>query len=253
MMQQNALAETAGAYPKVVIVDDDDGFRDILGINLGEEGFDVLAFANGEDALGYFENDGHADIILLDWKMPGLTGLEVLRRIRGRGIEIPVVFLTVMSEEIYEEAALAGGAVDFVDKGRSLSIILKRMRLILDGSKGDAPGGDGHAETVLRIGDLELRNDISRASWKGQRVGLTVSEYNIVALLATKRGEDVSYRQIYDLVRGQDFAAGYGPEGFRTNVRSFIKRIRGKFREIDENFEQIENYPGFGYRWVAER
>ena len=253
MMQHNALAETVGAYPKVVIVDDDDGFRDILGINLGEEGFDVLAFANGEDALSYFENNGHADIILLDWKMPGLTGLEVLRRIRGRGIEIPVVFLTVMSEEIYEEAALAGGAVDFVDKGRSLSIILKRMRLILDGSKGDASGGEDNAETVLRIGDLELRNDISRASWKGQRVGLTVSEYNIVALLATKRGEDVSYRQIYDLVRGQDFAAGYGPEGFRTNVRSFIKRIRGKFREIDENFEQIENYPGFGYRWVAER
>ncbi len=253
MMQHNALAETVGAYPKVVIVDDDDGFRDILGINLGEEGFDVLAFANGEDALSYFENNGHADIILLDWKMPGLTGLEVLRRIRGRGIEIPVVFLTVMSEEIYEEAALAGGAVDFVDKGRSLSIILKRMRLILDGSKGDASGGEDNAETVLRIGDLEPRNDISRASWKGQRVGLTVSEYNIVALLATKRGEDVSYRQIYDLVRGQDFAAGYGPEGFRTNVRSFIKRIRGKFREIDENFEQIENYPGFGYRWVAER
>ncbi len=253
MMQQNALAETVGAYPKVVIVDDDDGFRDILGINLGEEGFDVLAFANGEDALSYFENAGHADIILLDWKMPGLTGLEVLRRIRGQGIEIPVVFLTVMSEEIYEEAALAGGAVDFVDKGRSLSIILKRMRLILDGSKGDAPGDEDNKETVLRIGDLELRNDISRASWKGQRVGLTVSEYNIVALLATKRGEDVSYRQIYDLVRGQDFAAGYGPEGFRTNVRSFIKRIRGKFREIDENFEQIENYPGFGYRWVAER
>jgi two-component system response regulator ChvI len=60
---------------------------------------------------------------------------------------------------------------------------------------------------------------------------------------------DVTYRQIYDVVRGKDFAAGYGSEGFRANVRSFIKRIRKKFREADPDFEGIDNYPGFGYRW----
>jgi two-component system response regulator ChvI len=59
----------------------------------------------------------------------------------------------------------------------------------------------------------------------------------------------VRYRDIYDLVRGEGFTAGVGPEGYRANVRTFIKRIRQKFREIDERFDSIENYPGFGYRW----
>ena len=65
----------------------------------------------------------------------------------------------------------------------------------------------------------------------------------------TQQGGDVSYRQIYDIVRGKDFVAGYGPDGYRANVRSFIKRIRKKFRDVDDSFDGIENYPGFGYRW----
>jgi two-component system response regulator ChvI len=71
-----------------------------------------------------------------------------------------------------------------------------------------------------------------------------------VRLLANADDTDVSYRQIYDLVRGKDFIAGYGEEGYRVNVRSFIKRIRQKFRDVDDSFSCIENYPGFGYRWV---
>ena len=63
-------------------------------------------------------------------------------------------------------------------------------------------------------------------------------------LLANADDTDVSYRQIYDLVRGKDFIAGYGEEGFRVNVRSFIKRIRQKFRDVDDSFSCIENYPG---------
>ncbi|MFQ6019027.1 MAG: helix-turn-helix domain-containing protein, partial [Kiloniellaceae bacterium] len=65
-------------------------------------------------------------------------------------------------------------------------------------------------------------------------------------------GGDATYRQIYDIVRGKDFAAGYGSEGFRANVRSFIKRIRKKFRDVDPEFDRIDNYAGFGYRWLDE-
>jgi two-component system response regulator ChvI len=77
-----------------------------------------------------------------------------------------------------------------------------------------------------------------------------LTEFQIVRLLASSADTDVSYRQIYDLVRGKDFIAGYGEEGYRVNVRSFIKRIRQKFRDVDDTFDCIENYPGFGYRWV---
>jgi two-component system response regulator ChvI len=162
----------------------------------------------------------------------------------------------MLSDEIYEENALKWGAVDFIDKSRRLPIILGRLRLITEGAKPiPASAGQaavGAAETagsVLRRGQLELRQDIHRAYWRDTQVDLTLSEFGIVRFMAFQAEGDVTYRQIYDVVRGKDFAAGYGSEGFRANVRSFIKRIRKKFREADPEFEGIDNYPGFGYRW----
>ena len=246
----------AGVAPvvRVALVDDDDLFRESLGLNLTDEGFDVVSFDRGEPALTFFAEGGSVDIVLLDWRMPKMDGIEVLRQMRARGIDLPVIFLTVLSDQIYEEAALAGGALDFVEKSRSLPILLRRMSLILDGAKGaNDDQAEASAETagqsVHRLGKLELRLENSRALWDGTRVDLTLTEFNIVRLMATRPDEDVSYRDIYDLVHGKGFMAGYGPSGYRANVRAFIKRIRQKFRAIDEAFDCIENYPGFGYRW----
>jgi two-component system response regulator ChvI len=80
---------------------------------------------------------------------------------------------------------------------------------------------------------------------------LTLTEFNILSRLARKADEDVSYRELYDLVHGKDFLAGRGAGGYRGNVRTFIKRIRKKFRAIDPDFDHIRNYAGFGYRWMA--
>ena len=235
------------------IVDDDDLFRESLGLNLAEEGYEVVDFDSGEGALDYLLNGEAAHAVLLDWRMPGLDGLGVLRFLRQSHIATPVIFLTVLSDEIYEEAALQWGAVDFIDKSRRLSIILQRLKLITEGAKAITSAGDGEQESpTLRKGPLELRLDIKRAFWRDLQVDLTVTEFAIVSLMINQKNADVSYRQIYDLVRGKDFVAGYGPEGYRANVRSFIKRIRKKFRDLDESFDQIENYPGFGYRWREE-
>ena len=238
---------------RVVIVDDDDLFRESLGLNLAEEGYEVVDFDSGEGALDYLLNGEAAHAVLLDWRMPGLDGLGVLRFLRQSHIDTPVIFLTVLSDEIYEEAALQWGAVDFIDKSRRLSIILQRLKLITEGAKATTSAGDGEQESpTLRKGPLELRLDIKRAFWRDLQVDLTVTEFAIVSLMINQKSADVSYRQIYDLVRGKDFVAGYGPEGYRANVRSFIKRIRKKFRDLDADFDQIENYPGFGYRWREE-
>jgi two-component system response regulator ChvI len=238
-------------------VDDDDLFRESLGLNLADEGFEVVSFERGQPAVDWFRQGGAVDIVLLDWRMPKMDGLEVLREMRSAGIDTPVIFLTVLSDQIYEEAALAGGAVDFVEKSRSLPILLKRMQIILDGRKGE-PAQEPTAEAdplaqqtgTLHFGDLELRLDGSRALWRGVRIDLTLTEFNIVRVLASRPGQDVSYRDIYDLVHGKGFVAGYGPAGYRANVRAFIKRIRQKFRAVDGGFDMIFNYPGFGYRWT---
>jgi two-component system response regulator ChvI len=229
--------------PHLLLVDDDDLFRESLGLNLIDEGYEVTSFANGRDVLAYLDQGGGADVMLLDWRMPNLTGLDVLRQIRAAGTTIPVIFLTVLSDDIYEEAALESGAVDFIDKSRRLPILLRRLQLIAEGGR---PAGEPEParNSALQLGQLTLRFDVSRAVWGGRVLDLT--------LLAEKAGQDVGYREIYDLVHGKNFIAGHGSEGYRANVRTFIKRIRKKFRDVDAGFDHIENYAGFGYRWAAE-
>ena len=161
------------------------------------------------------------------------------------------IVVTAFSDDIYEEAALDSGAVDFVDKSRRLPILLKRLQLIAEGGRPSGEPEPARA-SALQLGRLTLRFDISRAVWAGQAVDLTLTEFKILTLLAEKAGQDVGYREIYDLVHGKNFIAGHGSEGYRANVRTFIKRIRKKFRDVDSRFDHIENYAGFGYRWTAE-
>jgi two-component system response regulator ChvI len=236
--------------PHLLIVDGDDLFRESLGLNLVDEGYEVTSFANGQDALSYLDR-GSADVMLLDWHMPNTSGIDVRRRMRAVGITIPVIFLTVLSDDIYEEAALEGGAVDFIDKARRLSILLKRLQLIAEGGRSVAELEATQAPS-LHLGRLMLRFDTNRALWAGRAADLTLTEFRIVRLLAEKAGQDVGYREIYDLVHGKDFIAGNGSEGYRANVRTFIKRIRKKFCDVDPGFDHIENYASFGYRWTAE-
>lgn len=243
------LEQNAAEAAKIVVVDDDDLIRESVEQNLVDAGFRVTSFGDGVSALRHFAGGGAGDLVLLDWKMPEMNGIEVLKRLRGSGIGVPVIFLTVLSDQIYEEAALSGGAVDFVEKARSFSILLKRINLILGGSKGRRPTGNGGAHGILAVGPLELDLASSRAAWNGQRLDLSLTEFRIVHHLARHNGSDVHYRELYDLVHGEGFIAGEGGEGYRANVRTFVKRIRQKFRDIDPDFECIENYPGFGYRW----
>jgi len=79
-----------------------------------------------------------------------------------------------------------------------------------------------------------------------------VGEYNIVEVLALNAGNYVSYRAIYDVLRSPGFISGHGVEGYRTNVRSALKRVRHKFRALDPDFSAIESYMSFGYRWHAD-
>jgi len=225
-------------------------FRESLVQNLSDAGYTTLGFEDGASALTHLAQANVPDCILLDWKMPGMTGIEVLRELRRQKIEVPVVFLTVLSDQIYEEAGLLGGAVDFIEKSRSFQIVSRRVELIINGTKGwDTSKGQRGQPLVVKQGGIHLRCDVNRAFWKDQRIDLTLTEFRIVEYLVRRAGQDIRYRELYDIVHGAGFAAGEGEIGFRANVRAFIKRIRQKFRDVDPTFTAIENYPGFGYRW----
>jgi len=244
-MQQIERAANRG---HVMVVDDDDLFRESVSTNLADAGYSIEAFPGGAEAIDYLCGEPTAELVLLDWKMPGISGIEVMQRLRAEKIDIPIIFLTVLSEQIYEEAGLLGGAVDFVEKSRSFAILQRRIELILGGDKkrlqAQSPGtGQAHDGLVLRF-------DSRRALWRDASVDLTLTEFNIISYLTEHADRDVSYREIYDIVHGEGFMAGDGEIGFRTNVRAFIKRIRQKFRDVDPKFSRIKNYPGFGYRWL---
>jgi two-component system response regulator ChvI len=100
-------------------------------------------------------------------------------------------------------------------------------------------------------GDLALHPATARALWRQRDVGLTIMEYKIVALLVSRKGELQTYRAIYDTAHYEGFVAGSGDQGYYTNVRSIMKRIRRKFLAVDPGFAAIENEQGVGYRWRA--
>jgi len=236
---------------RAIIIDDDDLFRESLSHNLRDLEFEVMDFPNGQSALDHLASkDNWPDIILLDWKMPQMNGIEVLKTLRRSDIDVPVIFLTVLGDQIYEEAALAGGAVDFIEKSRSFTILRRRIELVISKSSDRSGGAAAEDEPAsLSVGPLTLNLKSHRAYWQGTEVDLSITEFRMVHLMASRPDQDVSYRELYDLVHGQGFHSGYGAEGYRGNIRTFIKRIREKFRRLDEGFADIENYPGFGYRW----
>lgn len=248
-MQQIELPNPRG---HVMVVDDDALFLESVSTNLSDAGYHTNAFPGGAEAISHLSGQPQADLLLLDWKMPGISGIEVMQRLRAEKIDIPIIFLTVLSDQIYEEAGLLGGAVDFVEKSRSFTILLRRIELILGGDKkrwqAREPLSGSSADS-----ELALRYDSRRALWRDANVDLTLTEFNIIAYMIENAARDVSYREIYDIVRGEGFMAGDGEIGFRANVRAFIKRIRQKFRDVDPQFSRIKNYPGFGYRWVDGR
>ncbi len=110
------------------------------------------------------------------------------------------------------------------------------------------PNLRGMNARVFQRGDLELYPGCFRARWKGTEVHLTIRQYMLVEHLASQH-EDVSWREIYDVVRGIGFVAGDGEDGLRAIVRSWIKRIRQNFHAVDPDFDAIEVHAGFGYRW----
>ena len=240
------LRHTDAARIKIILVDDDADYREAAGTELDYLGFDVVALDNGDTLFDALDEHADAAMIVLDWKLAGGMGLDLLSPLRQRGCRLPVIFLTGMPATAHESAALDNGAIDFVDKARGLTILAKRIR---SGVALVSRQPLEHPPEPLQCGLLLLRPTVSTAEWKGVSPGLTVTEFNIVQLLVSRAGDYVTYRAIYDCVHRPGFVAGDGAEGYRTNVRSSIKRIRNKFRALDAAFCEIENFAAFGYRW----
>ena len=174
-----------------------------------------------------------ADIVVVDRSLTGMWN-----PLDAQKVNAPVVFINGLAspQADYGSDVIKGS----IDADSSLSA-LKLAATFAERGKADL------AEEGVTCGNLKLHN--ARAFWNGVDLGLTIGEYKIVELLASRPGHFFTYRAIYDRLRHEGFVAGEGPRGHWANVRSAIKRIRNKFRAFDPAFDEIENYTGFGYGW----
>jgi two-component system response regulator ChvI len=216
---------------RVVLVEGDQYYREVLTGELLCQSFVVHAFADGASLLGSLATVVDADLAVLDWNLPKMPGVKLLAQLRQHGVNLPVVFLVCKT---------------IVGDGNDGQVLIGRLRRLVELVR---PKAGLPREERLACGKLMLKPEISRACWNQVDVGLTLGEYKLVHLLVSNVGSFVTYRVVYDRLRYEGFIAGSGNDGYRANVRSAIKRIRNKFRACDPAFDEIENYNGFGYCW----
>ena len=235
----------------VAIVGKDSGFRQALMRRLNEDGYRSVAFVNGADMLRFVRTRGLSHLIMIDWREPDPGCLDILDALRKIELDTNVILVTSLNGEMpNEDVDPKLDLLELADILRGISSILRRGTA--EGCTGHAIGqvnGKSQLTVLSSLGPIEFNESIQRAYWNHKKVNLTTTEYAIVKLLVSRAGTDVAYREMYDVVHGRDFVAGYGSEGYRANVRARVKRIRQKFHKIDPDFQSIRNYSGFGYRW----
>ena len=247
---------------RVVLVESDQYYREMLTGELLRQGFVVHAFTDGASLLGSLATAVDADLAVLDWDLPRMSGIKLMVELRRQDVNLPVVFLAGKviagvdhdqcllapreALNAYECMAFDQGAADFISKSRDRQVLVRRLRRVVELVK---PKTDVSVEERVACGKLRLNSETSRTYWNQVDVGLTFGEYKIVNLLASNVGRYVTYRAVYDCLHYEGFIAGTGEDGYRANVRSAIKRIRNKFRSCDPAFDEIKNYTSFGYCW----
>ena len=188
-----------GSKPTVLLVEDEPAQREVLSYNLDAEGFRVVAADNGEDALMLVDEEG-PDIIILDWMMPKLSGIEVCRRLKMRPETrgIPIIMLSARAEEVDRIRGLETGADDYVIKPYSVLELMARARAQLRRVRPSSAG------VVLEWGDIRLDPETHRVYRADKVLKLGPTEFRLLTALIEKPGRVWSREQLLDRVWGRD-------------------------------------------------
>jgi two-component system response regulator ChvI len=228
--------------PMIALVDDDRHILTSVSIALESEGYTTTSYTDGVAALQGLQ-DNPPDMAIFDIKMPRMDGMELLRRLRQK-TDLPVIFLTSKDDEIDELFGLKMGADDFIRKPFSQRLLVERVKAVLRRAQPrDAASVALEASRAIERGKLVLDPDRHSCTWDGRVVTLTVTEFLILQALAQRPGIVKSRDALMD--------AAYDDQVYvddRT-IDSHIKRLRKKFKAVDESFDAIETLYGVGYRF----
>ncbi|MFS4437228.1 phosphate regulon transcriptional regulator PhoB [Paracoccaceae bacterium GXU_MW_L88] len=185
--------------PNIVVVEDEDALSHLLSYNLGKEGFDVHTVADGDEALIAIDEE-RPDLVLLDWMLPNVSGIEICRQIRARSDmkELPVIMMTARGEEEDRIRGLELGADDYVTKPFSMSELVARIRAVLRRSRPSV------ASDVATFSDIILDRETRRVKRSGRDIHLGPTEFRLLNVLMERPGRVYSREQLLDRVWGND-------------------------------------------------
>ena len=226
----------------IALIDDDRNILTSISIALEKEGFKVQTYLDGESALIGLTRQP-PDLAIIDIKMPKMDGEELLKKLRKK-TTLPVIFLTSKDDEIDELLGLKLGADDFVKKsgGFSIKVLIERIRVQLR-KKNLNPVEE--TKNIISHGKLKLDPSQLECEWDGKQLPdkLTTTEFLIVQELAKRPGIIKERSQLMDIAYRED------TDIEDRTIDSHVKRIRKKFKKIDQNSSAIETRYGSGYRW----
>ncbi len=233
-MAQPVAARTPEA--RLLVVDDEPNIVELLSMSLRYAGFEVATASNGRDALAEARTF-RPDLVLLDVMLPDVDGFDVVRRLRGEGAKVPVLFLTARDAIEDKITGLTLGGDDYVTKPFSLEEVLARIRAVLR----RLPGGGGSRATSAKLtfADIELDDDTHEAWKAGVPVGLSPTEFKLLRYFMQNAGRVLSKAQILDHVWNYDFG------GEANVVESYVSYLRKKVDTTEPRL--IHTLRGVGY------
>jgi two-component system response regulator RegX3 len=228
---------------RILLVEDEESYRDPLTYQLTREGYEVVTAATGPDALVAWE-DGGADLVLLDLMLPGMSGTEVCRWLRARS-DVPVIMLTAKDGEIDKVVGLELGADDYVTKPYSFRELLARVRAVLRrGAIGAGDVGTEPDEGTLDVGPVRLDVERHTVHVHGDLVAFPLKEFDLLELLMRNAGRVLTRGQLIDRVWGSDYV------GDTKTLDVHVKRVRAKIETDPANPVLLQTVRGLGYKLV---
>jgi two-component system response regulator RegX3 len=226
--------------PLILIVDDEQSYRDALSVALQREGFLVDTAADGVEALERFEASRPA-LVLLDVMLPRVSGIDVCRQIRARS-RVPIIMVTARTSEIDAVVGLEVGADDYVSKPFRLRELIARVRVAL--RRAPVAGEDEEPSAdVLEVGDVRLDAARHEVSVRGGPVALPLKEFELLELLLANAGRVLTRDVLIDRVWGPNYF------GDTKTLDVHVKRLRAKIEESPSHPTRIVTVRGVGYRY----
>lgn len=234
------MAEERGAK-RILVVDDEPSFVDALSVSLEAEGFEVVAAADGREALDRFAST-HPDLILLDLMLPRISGVDVCREIRATS-NVPIIMVTAKSSEVDVVVGLEVGADDYITKPYRVRELIARVRALL--RRADEKGSPGADGAPLLIGGVALDTERHEVTVDGEVVTMPLKEFELLELLMANAGKVVTRDVLFDRVWGYDYI------GDSKTLDVHVKRLRSKVEPDPSNPTRIVTIRGLGYKFAG--